>query len=161
MSDKEKTISSLVLRLAMTGLVAGVAIGAFAASQEREADAIVATVESLYWILAIFLCVQLVTLFIRRLQVWRDLLKADVSETLGLLIGSTIFGTVLAGAFFMIPVVSLASLLRRIGPWEILPRLHAALAWGDYGIVVAVTTIAACGLAVWLANKGHHTPSST
>ena len=60
MSEKEKTISSLVLRLAMTGLIAGVVIGAFAAFRESQALAIVSVVESLYWILAIFLSVQLV-----------------------------------------------------------------------------------------------------
>jgi len=153
MSEKEKTISSLVLRLAMTGLVAGVAIGAIAALRESEAEAIVATVESNYWILAIFLSVQLVSSFIRRLQIWRDLLKADVSETVGLLIGSTIFGTVLAGAIFMIPVVSLATMLRRLGSWEMLSQLYSALAWREFGIVMLFVTATSCILATYLYQK--------
>ena len=150
MSEKERTISSLVIRLAMTGLVAGVAVGALAAFQEREADAIVATVESLYWILALFLSVQLVSSFIRK---WRDLLKADTSETVGLLIGSTIFGTVLAGAIFMIPVVSLATLLRRLGSWEMLSQLYSALAWREFGIVMLFVTATSCILATYLYQK--------
>ena len=150
MSEKERTISSLVIRLAMTGLVAGVAVGALAAFQEREADAIVATVESLYWILALFLSVQLVSSFIR---IWRDLLKADTSETVGLLIGSTIFGTVLAGAIFMIPVVSLATLLRRLGSWEMLSQLYSALAWREFGIVMLFVTATSCILATYLYQK--------
>ncbi len=150
MSEKEKTISSLVLRLAMAGLLVGVAIGALAASRGSDADAIVATVESLYWVLAIVLPVELLFLTVRRWRIWHDLLNADARETLGLLIGSSIFGTFLAGAIFMIPVVSLARLFQQIGPWEILPGLHAALAWREYGIVMAATTIMACGLAVWL-----------
>ena len=149
MSEKEKTISSLVFRLAMTGLIAGVAIGAFAAFRESEVHAIVSAVESLYWILGIFLSVQLVVSFIRRLQVWRELLKADVGETVVLLIGTSIFGTVLAGVIFMVPVVSIATLMQSIGPWEILPELHAALAWREYAVVLAATTIAAGWLAVW------------
>ncbi|MCH8063162.1 MAG: hypothetical protein IH861_11735 [Chloroflexi bacterium] len=153
MSEKERTISSLVIRLAMTGLVAGVAVGALAAFQEREADAIVATVESLYWILALFLSVQLVSSFIRKLQIWRDLLKADTSETVGLLIGSTIFGTVLAGAIFMIPVVSLATMLRRLGSWEMLSQLYSALAWREFGIVMLFVTATSCILATYLYQK--------
>lgn len=150
MSEKEKTISSLVLRLAMTGLVVGVAIGALAAFRGNEADAIVATAESLYWILAIILPVQLFFVIVKRWRFWRDLLNADTGETVGLLIVSSIFGAALAGAVFMIPVVSLASLLRQIGPWEILPGLHAALSWWGYGVVVVATAITAGGLAVWL-----------
>ena len=153
MSEKEKTISSLVLRLAMTGLVAGVAVGALAAFQEREADAIVATVESLYWILALFLSFQLVSLFIRKSQIWRELLKADANETVGLLIGSTIFGTVLAGAIFMIPVVSLATMLRRLGSWEMLSQLYSALAWREFGIVMLFVTATSCILATYLYQK--------
>ncbi|MCH9009645.1 MAG: hypothetical protein IIC21_03350 [Chloroflexi bacterium] len=153
MSEKEKTISSLVLRLALSGLVAGVAVGALAAFQQRDANAIVATVESNYWILAVFLSVQLVTIFIKRLQIWRDLVKADVSETVGLLIGSTIFGTVLAGAIFMIPVVSLATMLRRLNSLEMLSQLYSALAWREFGIVMLFVTATSCILATYLYQK--------
>ena len=150
MSEKEKTISSLVLRLAMTGLVAGVAIGAFAAFRESEANAIVANVESIYWILAVFLSFQLVSSFIKRLHIWRGLLKADSSETVGLLIGSTIFGTALGGAIFLIPVVSLATLLRRLGSWELLTQIYSALAWREFGIVMLFVTATSCILATYL-----------
>lgn len=150
MSEKEKTISSLVLRLALTGFATGVALAAVAVFRTGGAGSLVDAFQGFYWVLSLVLSVQLVVLFVRRWQTWQDLLNVDASETIGLLIGSSMFGTLLAMAVSLIPIASFGYAFRKLGPWEILPDIYASLAWREFGIVMVITTATACILATRL-----------
>ena len=69
---------------------------------------------------------------------------------MGLMIGIGAFGAALAMTTFLLPVAAFAYLLRRVGPWELLPDIYAALAWREFGIVLLSTTAAATLLATYL-----------
>lgn len=150
MSQKEQTISNLVMSLAGAGFLIGTVVGAVSVFRSSGQAGIVVGVEGLFLVMAFLLPVALVFAAARNWRSWQAMLRADAAETVGLMIGIGAFGSTLAMAAFVLPVVAFAYLLRRVGPWDLLPDVYAALAWQQFGIVLLVTTATATLLGAYL-----------